>query len=98
MRAVSFTRFTDESLSLYYPPRRAALDDAGRSARSCASSPKIGLASIKRTSDLNPAAIARWMDAHPERTPVTTKALLALLSSPLLRGPSRRVMSNSRPV
>lgn len=74
MRPVSITRFRAEIDTLYSPPRRAK---ATRKQIAQVLREFAELPGVKRTSDLNPATIARWMDAHPGRTVVRTKSLLA---------------------
>ncbi len=73
MPAVSFARFAEELLILYQPPRRArsTYRQMSQVLREFAVD-----SALKRTSDLRPVAIARWMDRHPERTAVTTRSLL----------------------
>jgi integrase len=71
MPAVSYTRFVHEVLEIYQSRRpatrekmRQVLAEFGR------------LAEVRRTNDLKPVAIARWLAAHPGRAPATVDSLL----------------------
>lgn len=74
MPEVSIARLSSELHKLYSPPRRAkstrkqvvqVLREFG------------ALPDVRTTADLTPVAVADWMDAHPDRSPVRTKSLLA---------------------
>ena len=73
MPTIAFTLFADEIRALYRPPHRAKgtfakLDQVLREFSA--------LGPIKKTSDIRPPAIARWVEAHADRSPVTSYSLL----------------------
>lgn len=73
MRAVTFTRLTDDCLALYGPSMRAR---ATFRMMSQAATELSAVPGVKRSSDLTPQTLARWIDRHPGRSPARTEALL----------------------
>jgi integrase len=72
--AIAWSQFTEDVLALYLPPiRRLATYRKMRQVLGEFS------AFCPTTADLTPAAIAGWLQAHPERRPETTLALLRTL-------------------
>jgi integrase len=77
MKHIPFERLRAEVLSLNEPPLRARATwfQVRQILQEFADLP-----GIKRASDLTPVAIANWIKAHPERTPVRTNSLLRTFS------------------
>ena len=75
MPAVTFTRFRAEVLDLYRPPqrRKATLAKMEKVLREVA---ELG---VRRTSDLTPSLIVRWLAAHDDRRPATNRSYLGSL-------------------
>ena len=73
MRTVTMSRLTDDVLALYAPSMRtcATFRMMSQILTELASVP-----GVKRSSDLTPTAIARWIELHPGRSPARTEALL----------------------
>ena len=72
MPTVTYARLTSELASVYAPELRqpatlAKIDQVLR---------EMNAVGLRRTSDITPGLVARWMAAHPERKAVTTHALL----------------------
>jgi len=76
MQPIAITTFSDRLLLMYGPPRRAASTrrQIGQVLREIMVDSKV-----KRTYDLVPDAICRWMDRHPKRTAVTWRSHLRCL-------------------
>ena len=77
MTAIPMTRFTEELMMIYAPPRRQPA--TRRQMRQVLA--EFEAAGAATTDDLRPVTICRWMDLHPDRTPVTTRSLLRCLSA-----------------
>lgn len=78
MTNVPISRLSDDLRKVYSPPRRAK---ATRKAI-CQVLREVGeLPSVKGTADIVPVTIAEWMDAHPDRSAIRTKSLLAAFRS-----------------
>lgn len=75
MATVSFARLQSEVLSLYEPPLRARATYR----QVCQVLAEFAALPLTRVSDLKPPAIARWIQAHPERSPARTASLLRTL-------------------
>jgi integrase len=74
MTNVTIARLISDLRKVYAPPRRA------KSTRKaiCQVLKEVGaLPSVQGTEDLGPVTIAEWMDAHPDRSAIRTKSLLA---------------------
>lgn len=73
MRPVSFSRLTDDVLALYGPSMRARATFVmmRQALAEIASVP-----GVRRSSDLTPTVLARWIELHPGRSPARTEALL----------------------
>lgn len=75
MPAIAFAPFCDQLIALYGPPRakktRAKLRQVLGEIRA--------IRGVRRTSDLTPATIQKWMDSHPDRKPITAHSLLRSL-------------------
>lgn len=76
MRPVPFSRLETDLLALYEPPLRAP---ATRTVMAQAMREFRGVAGVKRSSDLTPQNVARWIALYPQRTPVRIEALLRCL-------------------
>lgn len=87
MPSISWSRFSDEVLSLYYPPMRRP--STKRKIRQVL---REFAADCKRTADLTPAAIAAWLAAHADRAAATHRSLLAALHAATSYGVSRRYL------
>jgi integrase len=89
VHAVPFERFQAEVLALYQPPCRRAATRAkvrqvlGEFAATC-----------KSTRDLDPARIADWMAAHPERSAATRRSLLSSLRAACSYGVFKHYLSS----
>lgn len=75
MPAVSYSRFQAECLEVYDLKAKATRAKMAQLLR------ELGELGLRSTSDLKPVAIARWIRAHPDRTPATTKSLLGSFSA-----------------
>lgn len=73
MPAVSFTRLEEEALALYAPPRRRK--STWFKVR-CVLREFRELPGIRRSSDITPMAILRWIEAHDDRSPMTNRSYL----------------------
>jgi integrase len=75
MPAVTFTRFRSEVLDMYRPPqrRKATLAKMDKVLREVA---ELG---VRRTSDLTPGLIGRWLERHSDRRPATNRSYLGSL-------------------
>lgn len=75
MPAISFARFEAEVLGLYSPPqrRKATRDKMSKVLREVA---ELG---VRRTSDLTPSLVVRWLAAHSNRRPATNRSYLGSL-------------------
>jgi integrase len=73
MPAVSIARFVQEVLELYRPPHRS-LKTFKKMAQIQGEMQALNL--LRKTSDIRPVVIARWIEAHPDRLPVTAHSLL----------------------
>jgi integrase len=75
MPAVTYSRFREEILDLYRPPqrRKATLDKMSKVLREVAD---LG---VRRTSDLTPGLIVRWLADHAHRRPATNRSYLGSL-------------------
>lgn len=73
MRAVSFSRLTDDCLALYGPSMRARA--TFRMMRQ-ALAELATVPGVKRSSDLTPQTLGRWIELHRDRSPARTEALL----------------------
>lgn len=78
MRSLKFAQFQAEVLSLYEPPIRAK--GTWRQMRQVLTE-FAKLSGIKTTADLGAPAIAAWIRAYPDRTPVRAASLLRSLSA-----------------
>lgn len=77
MPGISISRLTDELMALYSPPLRAA-----STRRQVAQVLReVAAVGVRRTTDLGPVAVARWIAAHPDRSAVTTQSHLRCLRS-----------------
>jgi integrase len=76
MPAIAFPRFRDEILSIYQRPPFAKKTHA-KLKQVLGEFESLG--SIKKTSDLNPLNISRWIGEHPDRKPITAHSLLRSL-------------------
>jgi integrase len=78
MPAVSISRFADELLAFYSPPRRQP-----KTRRQVAQVLRelTEIKGLKTTADLRTASIVKWMDLHPLRSAVTTKSLLRCMQA-----------------
>lgn len=75
MPAVTFARFKSEILGLYSPPQRrkathAKMDKVLR---------EVAELGVRRTSDLTPGLIVRWLADHDHRRPATNRSYLGSL-------------------
>lgn len=73
MPAVSFARFEEEVLELYEPP--LCKPNTAKQVRQVLREFRE-VKGVRKTSDLSPVAIARWIKAHPDRSAVTIESLL----------------------
>jgi integrase len=74
MTPVSFAQFSAEVLTLYDPPvRRKSTRAKVRQVLA-----ELGAQCVS-TADLTPAAVSRWLSAHPERRAATHRGLLSTL-------------------
>lgn len=78
MTDVPIAQLSSDLYRLFSPPRRAKSTrrQIVQVLREFAELPEV-----RSTADLTPVSIAAWMDAHPTRTPVRTKSLLASFRS-----------------
>jgi len=88
MPSVSFARFEAEILELYSPPfcKKATTKQVKQVLREFRELP-----GVKRTGDLGPVAIARWVQAHPDRSAVTIESLLRCFGALMTYAVGRRV-------
>jgi len=75
MPPVTFARFEREILDLYRPPQRRKATLA-KMAKVLDEIHELG---VRRTSDLTPGTIVRWLAAHAERRPATNRSYLGSL-------------------
>lgn len=75
MPAVTFARFRSEVLDLYRPPqrRKATLAKMEKVLR------EVAELNVRRTSDLTPGLICRWLERHADRRPATNRSYLGSL-------------------
>jgi integrase len=74
MRPVTFSRLTDDVLALYGPSMRAHTTFL---AMSQTLKELAAVATVRRSCDLTPANVARWIEAHPDRSAARTRSLLS---------------------
>jgi integrase len=81
MAAVSYNRFMSEVLEIY-GNRRPATREKMRQVLA-----EFGaLEGVRKTSDLKPVIVARWLAAHPDRRPATIDSLLRTFASAVMIG------------
>lgn len=74
MRPVTFQRVTDDVLALYGPSMRAHTTFL---AMRQTLTELAAVPTIRRSSDLTPGNVARWIELHPERSAARTRSLLS---------------------